>query len=133
MNWLAILCAGAAYWVLGFVWYTLLFGKMWAAEQARFRGERPPPGGSEMFGKMAGTFICNLLTASAMAYALYKAQIYDMNHALRMGVAAGIGFAGAAITMISIWEGKSTRIWFIDAGFNLVGCVLVAIILVSWH
>ena len=31
MNWLAILCAGVAYFFLGFVWYSLLFGKIWAA------------------------------------------------------------------------------------------------------
>jgi hypothetical protein len=132
MNWLAILCAGVAYWVLGYVWYSLLFGKAWAAEQARHRGERPPPSGGEMAGKMMGTFICNLLASGAMAYVLYKAQIYDMNHALRLGVAAGIGFSGTAITMAYIWEGKSTKIWFIDAGFNFVGCLLLAVIIESF-
>ena len=86
-----------------------------------------------MVGKMAGTFICNLLAAGAMAYVLYKAQTPDMNHALRLGVAAGIGFAGTAITMAYIWEAKPTKIWVIDAGFNFVGCLLLAIILVSWH
>ena len=40
MNWLAILCAGVAYWVLGFVWYSLLFGGIWGAEQERHRRDR---------------------------------------------------------------------------------------------
>jgi formate/nitrite transporter FocA (FNT family) len=133
MNWLAILCAGAAYWVLGYVWYSLLFGKIWAAEQARQQGERPPPTGGEMAGKMIGTFICNLLAAAAMAYIFYKAQTRDLNHALRLGAATGIGFAGTAITMKSIWESKPTKIWMIDAGFNLVGCLLVAAIIVYWR
>ena len=133
MNWLAILCAGAAYWVLGYVWYSLLFGKVWAAEQARHRGERSPPSGSEMVGKMAGTFICNFLAAGAIAYFLWKPGIFDLNHALRIGVAAGIGLAGSAITMVYIWESKPTKIWMIDVGFNFVGCLLVATILVSWH
>jgi hypothetical protein len=133
MNWLAILCAGAAYWVLGYVWYSLLFGRIWGAEQTRQRGERPPPTGGEMFGKMAGTFICNLLAASAMAYVLYKARIYDMNHSLRLGVAVGLGFAGTAITMASIWESKPTRVWMIDAGYNFVGCLLLATIIGYWR
>ena len=38
MNWLAILCAGVAYFFVGFVWYSLLFGKIWAAEQIRHCG-----------------------------------------------------------------------------------------------
>jgi hypothetical protein len=133
MNLLAILCAGVAYWVLGYVWYSLLFGKIWAAEQSRYRGERPPPGGGEMVGKMVGTFICNLLAAAAMSYVLYKAMIFDLNHALRLGVATGIGFAGTAITMAQIWEAKPTKMWTIDAGFNFVGCLLLAIIIGYWR
>ena len=133
MNWLAILCAGVAYWVLGYVWYSLLFGRLWAAEQARHRGERPRPAGAEMAGKMLGTFICNLLAAAALAYVFYKAQTHDINHALRLGVAAGVGLAGTAITMAYIWESKPTKMWMIDAGFNLIGCVLLAAILVYWR
>jgi FtsH-binding integral membrane protein len=133
MNWLAILCAGAAYWVLGYVWYSLLFGNIWAAEQTRQRGERPRPTGGEMVGKMAGTFICNLLAASAVAYIFYKMPPQDMNHFLRMGVAVGIGLAGTAITMTSIWESKPTKIWMIDAGYNFVGCLLLAAIIGYWR
>jgi len=35
MNWLAIVCAGLAYWLLGAVWYSALFSKTWrsAVEQ----------------------------------------------------------------------------------------------------
>jgi len=35
MNWLAIVCAGLAYWLLGAVWYSALFSKVWrsAVEQ----------------------------------------------------------------------------------------------------
>jgi hypothetical protein len=133
MNLLAILCACAAYWVLGYVWYSLLFGNIWRAEQTRQRGERPPPASGEMVGKMAGTFICTLLAAAAMAYIFHKVGIRDMNHALRLGVAVGIGFAGTAITMASIWESKSTKVWMIDAGFNFVGCLLLAAIIGYWR
>src|SRR6476661_11169550 len=35
MNWLAVVCAGLAYWLLGAVWYSALFSKAWrsAVEQ----------------------------------------------------------------------------------------------------
>jgi hypothetical protein len=133
MNWLAILLAGAAYWVLGYVWYSLLFGAMWAAEQKRQRGEPPGPAPTEMAAKLVGTFICNLIAAGAMAYFFHRTGIADMNHALRLGVAAGVGFSGTALTMICIWESRSTKLWFIDAGYNVVGCILMAIIIVSFR
>jgi hypothetical protein len=34
--------------------------------------------------------------------------------------------------MSAIWEGKSTKMWMIDAGYNFVGAILVAMILVNW-
>jgi hypothetical protein len=133
MNWLAILCAGAAYWVLGFVWYVLLFGKVWAAELRRHSGERPPPTSAEMAAKMVGTFVSNLIAAGAMAYLFRRTGIEDMSHALRLGAAAGVGFSATAITVAYIWESKPTKVWFIDAGYNIIGGLLLAAILVSWH
>ena len=133
LNWLAVLCAGAAYWVLGYVWYTLLFGKIWAAEQTRYRGEGCPPGGGAMGAKLVSTFIVNLLMAAAMAYLIKRTGFDDMNHALKLAVATGIGFSGTAVTMLSIWEAKPTKIWFIDVGYYFVGAILLAMILVSWR
>jgi len=57
MNWLAILCAGLAYWVLGFVWYSLLFGNTWAEALRTYRAQWPTPARGEMAGKMIGTFV----------------------------------------------------------------------------
>ena len=56
MNWLAILCAGAAYWVLGYVWYSLLFGKVWMPIKHGSGENVPPPAGREMGAKLFGTF-----------------------------------------------------------------------------
>jgi hypothetical protein len=132
MNWLAILCAGVAYWVLGFVWYSLLFGKILAAEMKGYRGERAMPGAREMGANLVGTFVCNLVAAGAMAYLFHHGGIIDLNYAIRLGLIIGIGFAGTALTMNSIWESKPTKVWAIDAGYNVVGALLLAIILVSW-
>ena len=131
LNWLAILCAGVAYWVLGFVWYSLLFGKIWAAEQTRHRGA-PPSAGGPMGPKLLSTFVSNLIAAAAMAYLLKRTGFTDMNHILKLAAATGIGFAGTAVTIISVWESKPTKVWFIDLAFYFVGAILLAVILVCW-
>lgn len=132
LNWLAILCAGVAYWVLGFVWYSLLFGKIWAAEQTRYRGGLPSAG-APMGPKLISTFVSNLIAAAAMAYLFKRTGIADVDHALRLAAAVGIGFAGTVVTIISVWESKPTKIWFIDASFYFAGAILMAMILVNWH
>jgi hypothetical protein len=133
MNWLVILCAAVAYWVLGYVWYSLLFGKMWSAELIRHRGERAAPAPPEIAAKLIGTFVCNLIAAGAMAYVIHRTTLADLTHVLRLAIAAGIGFAGTAITMAYIWESKPTKVWFIDAGYNIVGCLLMALIIFYWR
>jgi hypothetical protein len=57
MNWLAIFCAGLAYFILGFVWYSLLFGKIWAAEQLRHCGGDGGAGPAKR--EFAGMLIAN--------------------------------------------------------------------------
>src|SRR3989442_14438692 len=104
LNWLAILCAGAAYWVLGYVWYTLLFGKIWAGEQIRHRGERPSPSGGQMGAKLLSTFILNLLMAAAMAYLIKRTGFLDVNHALKLAVSACIRLGRGGCTVVFILE-----------------------------
>jgi nucleoside phosphorylase len=133
MNWLAILCAGAAYWVLGFVWYSLLFGKIWAEALRGYRAQWPDPAKGEMAGKLVGTFVSNVITAGAIAYILYHAAPPDIGSALRLGIAAGVGLAGAALTIAHIWESKPTRVWMIDVSYHFVGCIVTTLILFSWH
>jgi len=31
MNWLAVFCAGLPYWLVGAIWYSVLFSKAWRA------------------------------------------------------------------------------------------------------
>jgi hypothetical protein len=129
MNLLAILCAGAAYWVLGYVWYSLLFGKIYMTEQVRHRGEHA---GGGMGTRLVATFVCNLIAAAALAYLFKRAAMADVTHALRLAAATGIGWAGTALTCVYIWDSKPTKVWMIDVGYNLVGAILMAIIFVSW-
>jgi hypothetical protein len=133
MNWLAILCAGIAFWVLGFVWYSLLFGGIWGAEQQRHQREVCAPGKGEFAGKLVATFVSNLVASAAIAYLLRRTGTVDLQHALKLGAGLAVGFSITTLTVVHVWEGKSTKVWMIDAGFHLIGCLIAAAILVSWR
>jgi hypothetical protein len=133
MNWLAILCAGAAYFFLGFVWYSLLFGKIWAAEQIRHcGGEGTMPAKREFVGMLVAQLICNLVAAAAIACLLRRMVIVDLPTALKLGAGLAAGFSITTLTIVHVWEKKSTKVWLIDASYHLLGCMSVAAILVSW-
>jgi fluoride ion exporter CrcB/FEX len=130
MNWLAVVCAGVAYWVLGWVWYVALFGKIWRAgiEQT---GIKLPQGG--MAAKMIGTFIANVVAAAIMGRLFQRFHVVDLAHGARLGVGVGIGFSATALTIIHLWESKPFKVWLIDASYHVLGCILLGAILSVWH
>lgn len=133
MNWLAILCAGAAYFFLGFVWYSLLFGKIWAAEQVRHcGGEGTEPAKREFAGMLIANFVSNLVASAAIACLLQRMMIVDLPTALKLGAGLAAGFSITTLTVVHVWEQKSTKVWLIDASYHLFGCMVAAAILVSW-
>jgi Protein of unknown function (DUF1761) len=133
MNWLAIFCAGVAYWVLGFVWYSLLFGGIWGAEQQRHRGgEVCSPSKGGFAGMLITSFLSNLVASAAIAYLLHRTGIADLQHALKLAAGLAIGFSITTLTVVHTWEMKSIKVWIIDASYHLLGCLIVAAILVSW-
>ena len=133
MNWLAIICAGAAYWVLAFIWYSLLFGKTWANAMRTYRANWPTPAKGEMFSNLIGTFVSNCIAAATIAYILHYAAPPDISQALRLGVVAGVGLSITALTIAHIWESKPTKVWMIDASYHLLGSILATTILFSWR
>ena len=44
-----------------------------------------------------------------------------------------VGFSITTLTVVHVWEAKSTKVWMIDASYHLIGCMVAAAILVSWR
>jgi len=131
MNWLAIICAAAAYWLLGAVWYMALFGKIWAAgmEQHGVKLQR-----SGMAAKMVGNFIGNLVAAIIMARLVATTRTaVDLTHGLKLGVGVGLGFSATALTIQYLWESKPNKVWLIDVSHHVFGCALLGVILSAWR
>jgi uncharacterized protein DUF1761 len=130
MNWLAIICAGAAYWILGAIWYMALFGKIWATamEQHGVKLQR-----SGMGPKMIGNFIGNLVAAVIMARLIAWTGVVDWMHGAKLGAGIGLGFSATALMIQYLWESKPTKIWVIDAGYHFFGCIILGAILSVWR
>ena len=108
MNWIAIIVAAAAYWIIGAIWYMALFGKM------------------------IGNFICNLVAAIIMARLIARTGIADVGHGLKLGAGVGLGFSATALTVVYLWESKPFKVWLIDASYHFFGCIALGAILAVW-
>lgn len=131
MNWIAIVCAALAYWILGFLWYSVLFGKMWVAGLEQ-RGLKMNAG-SAMAPKLVGTFVANFVAAVIMARLFQRMGVPDVMHGLRLGVGIGVGFSATALTIQYLWQSIPFKVWLVDCSYHFFGCIVLGAILAVWR
>lgn len=88
MKLLPIMAAGIAYFALGGLWFTPLFGKQW---DAAVGFERPPkwrPAAVYYIGPLVGC----LVAALATAYLAQLAHAQSLAEFLRVGLTVGLGY-----------------------------------------
>ncbi len=130
LNWLAILLAGVADWLLGAVWFTA-FANQWKM------GLRMPA--EEMQAYMSHPnfwpYLIALLCSFLMAYVIARLVAGSATHTLFRGIIVGIliGLA-AALAMVTemVFEIRPGSFILISAGYPLVGCILMGIIIGAW-
>jgi formate/nitrite transporter FocA (FNT family) len=131
-NYWAILTAAAAYFVVGSLWFSLLFGNTWSKEVAKYGVQIKEPTGKEISQKMIQTFIGNIIGALAIAILVYLTGISGWSAGLKLGLLCGFGFAASAIVIAYTWESRSFKLMAIDFGYPVVGFTACAIILSLW-
>src|SRR6476620_7486191 len=114
MNWLAIVCAGLAYWLLGAVWYSTLFSKAWRSAVEQHGVKLGQPNQSGMATKLVVTLVCNLIAALVLARVINHLHVIDLLLCLIIVTGVGLGFCATALTMTYVWQSPPRRLWAID-------------------
>jgi len=119
-----VIVAALAFFVLGGLWYTLLFGKAWRAEmgvsEEAAAGARPD----------LLMFVWSLLVALVIAGTLAKlVGPCGIEHGLKVGVGVGAGVGAAILAQNYVYESKSFRFFLINAGYVVVGLTLMGAII----
>jgi hypothetical protein len=120
VNFVAVLVAAIASFVVGGLWYSsLLFVKPWMAEIKITTDEwksSPPP----MARLYATAFVGALLASFLMAAVLITVDHHSLGSGLKRGFAAGVCWVATAFGSSYAFERKSLRHWAINAGFYVV-------------
>lgn len=132
INYLAVVIAAVAVFILGWLWYMPLFGK--AFREARGVTEQMAAEGQKDMGKMmAVIFVCTLVMSWAMAVVVGYTNLVTVMQGVKLGALCWLGFAltmGLIETMTSRRRMKS---FYIDTGYWLVSMIVMGIILSFWH
>jgi hypothetical protein len=128
VNWLAVLAAAASAFVLGGLWYSALFAKLWQA--AAGLSDEEVRGGNKalMFG---GAFVLAFVTSAVFAMFLGPKATLAMGTGA--GFAAGLGWVSTSLGVIYIFERRPLRLWLINGGYQTLQFTIIGAILGAWH
>jgi len=128
-NYAAVVVAALAYWVLGALWYGLLFSKPWmllehmSMEQAQSMSPVLP---------YVITFILNVLIAYSLAQICIWRNANTLSRGASVGVLLWIGFVGPVTFTTYMYEMRPWQLFAINQFYPLFGFVLMGAILGAW-
>jgi len=128
-NYAAVVVAAIAYWILGGVWYAVLFSKPWMAlehitdEQAKSMNPVLP---------YVITFVLNLLIAYALAQICIWRNANTIGRGASVGVLLWIGFIGPITYTTYMYEMRPKELFAINQFYPLAGMVLMGAIIGAW-
>jgi surface polysaccharide O-acyltransferase-like enzyme len=128
-NYAAVFVSALAYWILGALWYGLLFSKPWMAlenismESAKAMNPVLP---------YVVTFALNLLIAFVLAQICIWRSANTAARGVALGIFLWIGFVGPVTFTTYMYEMRSMQLFAINEFYPLVGFCLMGGILGAW-
>ena len=130
VNYWAILVAGAAYFVLGVLWYSpVVFGKAWTQAVGKSK-EQLQKGSSAL--KMIWAFVGSLVIAYGLARILSWTGSYSLTDAVVVSLLAAICFLVTVIGISDSMEVRPMKLYLINIFYNIIGFCIMGIIIGVW-
>lgn len=126
INFLAVFLAALSAFFLGALWYTVIFVKPWQKEL----GMKEQNGNPQMpnLGRLLiGSFLLELIMAFNLA--MFIGSDATAGFGLGAGLAAGLGWVALAFGVNYMFEGKSFKLWLINASYNTVVFAIMGLII----
>ena len=127
MNWLAIGLGTVAFFAVGALWYTVLFGKAW--QKAVGLSDEQLKTGANMPLIFGTCFVLEFVVVLTLGHLF--AFLHPGNH-VKMMMATGFGLAimAPAVGINYLYQRKSLKLFLIDAGHFVAGMAVVGLVFV---
>jgi hypothetical protein len=127
INWLAVIVAAVAPFLIGSLWYGPVLGKTWM----RLTGiTKETPGQNPMALTMGVTAVLNLIIATSLALFIGGG---NLQFGLFAGLAAGLTFVAMALGVIYLFESRPFKLWLLNAGYQVIVFTVMGTIIGAWH
>lgn len=137
INYAAIVVAVVANFILGFIWYTPLFGKAWAKEMGFDTSIKPSAGqlAKGLTITIIGTFLMVYVFAHNIAAWSFVPGTDEMGAGgtiLNAAIFTWLGFFVPLDLERIAWEKGSWKLFAINGGYHLMTLLVAASILILW-
>jgi hypothetical protein len=131
IHWPAVLVAAVAHFMLGALWYALLFAEVWMGEMGLTVEQIEAEGGAST--EYLAAFLAALVAAVVLALLIAATRTRDAAGGALLGLLVGIGFLVTASGNTALFAGESATLWAINTGYPVVGYALMGAILGAWQ
>ena len=128
INYLAVVVAALSAFVIGGLWYSVLFSKAWMVENG-FDEEKLKSGNMGMI--FGGAFILSLIIS--FVFVLFLGPERDAMFGASAGFMAGLFWVATAMGITYLFERKSLKLFLINAGYHIVTFTVIGFILGLWR
>jgi hypothetical protein len=111
VNYLAVALAALSAFLLGGLWYSVLFGKQWAALTGQSEEKLKSGNPAIVFG---GAFLLNLIAAYVLAMFIGP---MELKFAALAGLAVGLCWVAVSLGINYLFERRPLGLWLINGGY----------------
>ena len=111
INYLAVALAALSAFLLGGLWYSLLFAKAWARLTGQSEEKLKSGNPALVFG---GAFLLNLVSALVLAMFLGPMELHAATAA---GLSVGLCWVAASLGVNYLFERRPLGLWLINGGY----------------
>jgi len=131
INYLAVLVAAIASFVIGMIWYGPLFGKAWMKlmnfTPKSIKSMKMSPTRSMLFG-----FIAALVTAYVLSHFVDYLEVTTFAGAAQLAFWFWLGLVAPVQLGSYLWEGKPIKLFVLNTLHNLVSLIVMTAIVAVW-
>jgi hypothetical protein len=122
MNWLAVILATVAFFAVGALWYTVLFGKIWQREVGLSNEQLT--GGRNMMLVMGTCFVLEFVVCLTVGHMFDFLEPSDRaKMMIALGLALGVMMPATGINYL--YQRKSLKLFLVDSGHFVAGMAAV--------
>ena len=130
LNWIAIAGGALGYFLLGAIWYSLLFSKQWIAyTKVNVNDPNAKKGAGAI---MFASFILMFVSALGIAILRDRMNLEGWMSGVKLGTLTGLFFGAASISISYLYEKRPFGLYLINGGYTLLGNIIAAVIICSW-